>query len=196
VSFCLLPPTVTGPVTPAPPATTTSLEPTAPATTVTPPPSPVLTDDQCAGSDTTFTKNRITLSVVNPPGYWTLVFADGLCAPHNYTTTCTTYDVAYSATLTVRHFTQTVVAFPATAPLGRQVTISGRVIGMTGGYVQISTQRKRKWIVVGLTPIGVNGVFSRVVRLPRERGRYPYRVTFFGDEDHRPSGRTVAIRVG
>jgi hypothetical protein len=192
VSFCLLPPTVTGTSVPTTPGTT-SLVPTIPAATTS---TPVLTDDQCAGSDTTFTKNRITLSVVNPPGYWTLVFADGLCAPHNYTTTCTTYDVAYSATLTVRHFTQTVIAFPAAAPLGRQVTLSGRVIGMTGGYVQISTQRKRKWLVVGLTPIGVNGVFSRVVRLPRDRGRYPYRVTFFGDEDHRPSGRTVAIRVG
>src|SRR5207245_2170002 len=141
VSFCLLPPTVTGSAPPgvAPGTTTTSLTQTSPATT------PILTDDHCAGSDTTFTRNRITLAVVNPPGYWTLVFADGLCAPHNYSTTCTTYDVAYSATLTVRHFTQTVVAFPATAPLGRQVTLSGRVIGMTGGYAEISTQRKGKW---------------------------------------------------
>jgi hypothetical protein len=156
----------------------------------------VLSDDQCAGSDSTFTHDRVTMSVVNPPGYWTLVFADGLCAPHNYTTTCTTYDVAYSVTLTVRHFTQTVVAFPATAPRGRQVTLSGRVIGMTGGYVYISTQRKGEWIVIALSPIEINGVFSRVVRLPRERGRYPYRVTFFGDQEHRPSGRTVTIRVG
>jgi hypothetical protein len=167
-------------------------------TTLSPPigTTPVLTDDECAGSDSTFTHSRVTMSVVNPPGYWTLVFADGLCAPHNYSTTCITYDVAYSVTLTVRHFTQTVVAFPATAPLGRQVTLSGRVIGMTGGYVYISTQRKGKWIALGLSPLGVNGIFSRVVRLPRERGRYPYRVTFFGDQEHRPSGRTVTIRVG
>jgi hypothetical protein len=193
VSFCLLPPTVTGATTT--PTTTSGFTDTTILPTPTVGTTPILTDDQCAGSDTTFTHNRITLSVVNPPGYWTLVFADGLCAPHNYTTTCTTYDVAYSVTLTVRHFTQTVVAFPTTAPGGRQVTLSGRVIGMTGGYVQISTQRKGKWVVIGLSPIGVNGVFSRVVRLPRDRGLYPYRVTFFGDQDHRPSGRTVAIRV-
>jgi hypothetical protein len=198
VSFCLLPPgvagggaasgsgsgsTVTGPLSPV-----TSV----PVVTA----QPVLGDDQCAGSDTTFTKRRVTLSVVNPPGYWTLVFADGLCAPHNYFTSCTSYDVAYSATLSVRHFTQTVISFPAAAPLGRQVTLSGRVIGMTGGYVELSTQREGSWTVIGFAPIEINGGFARVVRLPRRRGRYPYRVTFFGDQSHRPSGRTVAIRVG
>src|SRR5437867_1580029 len=77
VSSCRLPPTVTGSTPPGltpgtTTGTTTSLTQTTPATT------PILTDDQCAGSDTTFTRNRITLSVVNPPGYWTLVFADGL----------------------------------------------------------------------------------------------------------------------
>ena len=84
-----------------------------------------------------------------------LVFADGLCAPHNYTTTCMTYDVAYSLTLTVRHFTQTVVAFPTTAPLGSQVTLSGRVIGTTG------TVRRHAIEVVSLDP-GKSGPTSGV----------------------------------
>src|SRR5437762_11734774 len=51
VSFCLLPPTVTGSAPPGSLGTTTSLTDTTPGTT------PILTDDQCAGSDTTFTKN-------------------------------------------------------------------------------------------------------------------------------------------
>lgn len=215
VSFCLLPPTVTGGAT-APTATDTTgsgfITPTPTTTTTTPfaPPAttspfettptvpttpPTLTDDQCAAFDTTFTRNRITLAVVNPPGYWTLVFADGLCAPHNYFTTCTTYDVAYGATLNVRHFTQTLLSLPTTAPAGKAILLTGRVVGMSGGYAEISTERKGKWIVLGLSSIGVNGIFSRAIRLPTDKGLYPYRVTFYGDDEHRPSGRTVQIRV-
>jgi hypothetical protein len=137
----------------------------------------------------------VSLSVVNPPGYWTLVFADGLCAPHNYFTTCGTYDVSYSVTLLVRRFTQTIVSAPTVGRRRSRVTISGRVLGMTGGYVQISTQRQGKWKIVGLAPLGALGTFSRATRLPGTPGNYPYRVTFFGDDDHRPSGRTFAIRA-
>lgn len=192
VGFCLLPPTVGGTSSASAPTTTSDLFPTTttPATSSTP-----LTDDQCAARDSTFTKTRVSLSVVNPPGYWTLVFSDGLCAPHNYSTTCPTYDVAYSATLTVRRFTQTLVSLPAAGTRSSSVDLSGRVVGMTGGYVELRTQREGKWVSLGLAPLNATGQFTRRVRLPGRRGVYPYRVTFYGDDEHRPSGRTVAIRV-
>jgi hypothetical protein len=199
VGFCLLPPTATPETTPT---TTTTETPTAPEDTTTPA-EPVetpaatapLADDACAGRASTFTKERVTLSVVNPPGYWMLVFADGLCAPHNYATECATYDVAYSATLTVRRFTQVIVSAPATARLAASITVSGRVIGMTGGHVEIQIQRQGKWRSYGLTPINATGQFSRKLRLPNTRATYPFKVTFYGDSEHRPSGRTFAIRV-
>jgi hypothetical protein len=197
VSVCLLPPTVGGASTDSTDTTptTTDLFPTTttdttPATSSTP-----LTDDQCAARDSTFTKARLSLSVVNPPGYWTLVFADGLCAPHNYTTTCPTYDVAYSSVLTVRRFTQTLVSAPAAAPRNATIELSGRVVGMSGGYVEAQTQRDGKWVSLGLVPLNATGQFNRRTRLPGKRGLYPFKVTFYGDDEHRPSGRTVAIRV-
>lgn len=187
------------PTTTTPFPTTTTPTPTTPTLTTptltAPSPTATLTDDQCAARDTTFTKARVTLSVVNPPGYWTLVFADGLCAPHNYSTMCRTYDVAYSVILSVRRFTQTIAALPAAGRRNGTVSLSGRVIGMTGGYVEIRVQRKGKWRSLGLVSVNATGQFSRKVRLPSERGLYPYRVTFYGDNEHRPSGRTLSIRV-
>jgi hypothetical protein len=194
VGFCLLPPTIgdSGAVTPAP-TTTDPFDavPTVPTTGSTTP----IADDQCAGRGSTFTKERLTLSVVNPPGYWVIAFADGLCAPHNYSTTCRTYDVAYSATLTVRRFTQTILSFPAAGQRASSVLMSGRVIGMTGGFVEVRVQRQGKWRSYGMTTVNATGQFSRKLRLPNERGTFPFRVTFYGDAEHRPSGRTVTIRV-
>lgn len=195
VSFCLLPPsssstdgTSTTPTVPVPTPDDTGVVP--PATTTT-----TLTDDMCAGRDTTFTKSRITLSVVNPPGYWTLAFADGLCAPHNYDTTCKTYDVAYSATLTVRRFTQTLLTVANVAERRTQITASGRVIGMTGGYIQLAIQREGTWRTIDLVPLNATGQYFRKFRLPSKPGRYPFRATFYGDDEHRPSGRSTVIRV-
>ena len=63
----------------------------------------------------------------------------------------------------------------ATAPVGRQVTLGGRVIGMSGGYVEVATQRKGKWVVLGLSPIGATGsilTVKAIYELQRTGGRY------------------------
>jgi hypothetical protein len=169
VSVCLFPPTVTS--------------------------SFGLTDAQCLGRAVTNSKQRVKLSIVNPEGYWTIGIADALCSPHNYTTTCASYAVAYGMTLSVRRYTQIINGTPTIGRHNDQLAFAGTVLGASGGYVEVQQVLHKKSTSVSLVPISATGSFAKTLTLPRLAGLYRYRFVYYGDAEHLPTSQSFILRV-
>lgn len=154
-----------------------------------------VTDDQCLTRDSTIGQTSLAMTM-NPTGYYTLVFGDGLCAPHNFATDCKKYGVAYFVSVTLLKYTETLLKGPSVAFAGARVKLTGTVRGAAGGVVEIQERVSgRPARGIGLARIGADGSFVRVVRLPVAfRGDVHYTALFHGDSEHRESSRVIRVR--
>ena len=136
---------------------------------------------RCLAEDETDSKSELRFTA-GASGRYTLVVA-ALNDPF-----------AYEMTVHVRHYTHTTITGPSVVRAHAQVTVKGRVSGISAGKVAIQSRIKRRWKTLTLTSVKSNGRFSYKTHVGAP-GRYRGRVVYFGDASHLPSSAVFSVRV-
>lgn len=119
------------------------------------------------------------------PGNWTLFFYDGFCR-----------QVSYTLNAIVQRFTTTALMPPPTLiAAGGTMPVHGSVTGVSAGKVLAVVRGPKGFATIRKVVSLRNGSYSWSLRL-RIHGVYHVRVSYPGDNGHRPSSsRTYTIRV-
>ncbi len=137
------------------------------------------------------------------PGRWTVMVGKaydigygGCFSDDEIYPTCQ-HETAYEITAYVKHYTQTSLSGPATAPTGTRVSLAGTVRGAVAGGVELQ-YRSRGWHQDGVAKLRPDGTFAyRTTRLAgTPGGTFVMRAVYRGDAQHRSSvSNLIRIRA-
>jgi hypothetical protein len=159
--------------------------------------SPAVTDftldrATCVKRRGTDSKTQLT-HIANPGGRWTLLLQE--CTWTSHPMRCLDTPIAYELTAYVQRYTVTTLAGSTRVRAGTVVVLQGRVRGVSTGRVEIAVRATgKRWQATGNARIGRDSRFTTRLRLT-SRGPTAIRARYRGDQSHRPSARTISVRV-
>ena len=143
-----------------------------------------LRNAQCLDEDSTSAKAELTY-VAPASGRYTLQVRSA------YQT-----DLAYQATVFVRHLTHATIAAPRVVRAKSIVFVTGSVTGGVSGTVELRSRsiKQHAWRTFSVIKLGANGAFRSSVR-PGATGTWRIQVFYPGDDQHLPSSAIVSFKV-
>ena len=146
-----------------------------------------LSDARCIAGNRTNTKHEFKF-IAPEPGRYTLQINNNCgsagCQP----------DLGYELTASLRHYTNATLTGPRVVRAHHQVTLSGKIRGLSSGKIAIQERRKGGWKTLTLTSVKANGAFVYRTRVGIAR-TYRVRAVFFGDASHLPTAAGYSFKV-